>query len=91
MQSLLQNTLEQSVLALLIYLAWAAVMPSAWLSVVPLAAVSFALGRLLFLAGYASGAPSRALGFTMTFYPSIAMLICIAVAEALSLGGFAGA
>jgi len=89
LQSLLQNTLEQSVLALLTYVAWAAAMPADWLSVVPLAAVSFMLGRLLFFAGYGSGAPSRALGFTMAFYPSLAMLLCIAVAEALSFAGLA--
>ena len=87
LQSLLQNTLEQSVLALLVYLAWAAAMPASWLSVVPLAAISFAAGRIMFFAGYGSGAPSRALGFTMTFYPSVAMLLCIVGHEVLSLIG----
>lgn len=87
LQSLLQNTLEQSVLAFFAYTAWAAAMPSAWLSVVPLAAVSFTVGRVLFFTGYASGAPSRAVGFTMGFYPSLAMLLFIVVAEVLSLAG----
>lgn len=89
LQSLLQNTLEQSLLAFFVYTAWAAAMPSSWLSVVPLAASSFAVGRILFFAGYASGAPSRAVGFTMGFYPSVAMLACIVVTEALSLAGLA--
>ena len=86
LQSLLQNTLEQAVLATLVYLAWAVTMPATWLSVVPLAAMSFAIGRILFFRGYGKGAPARALGFTMAFYPSVAMLICIAVVAAASLG-----
>jgi hypothetical protein len=81
LQSILQNTLEQAVLASFAYLAWAVVMPSAWLSTVPLAALAFAVGRVLFFAGYGRGAPSRAVGFTMAFYPSVAMLVSIAIAE----------
>ena len=76
LQSLLQNTLEQSVLAAFAYGTWTFVMPSAWLSVVPLAALSFAVGRVLFFAGYRRGAVGRAVGFTMAFYPSVLMLIC---------------
>ncbi len=90
LQTLLQNTLEQSVLAFLVYVAWAAAMPSAWLSVVPLAAAVFAVGRILFFAGYAKGAPARALGFTMAFYPSIAMLLCVAVVAVSSSDGLIG-
>lgn len=77
LQSLLQNTLEQTVLAVLVYFAWANVMPSTWLSVVPLAASAFALGRILFFVGYQQGAPSRAVGFTLAFYPSLIMLVCL--------------
>ena len=90
LQSLLQNTLEQSVLAVIVYTAWAVTMPSAWLSVVPLAAVSFAVGRILFFAGYGRGAPSRAAGFALTFYPSVGMLVCTALAEILGLGTIDG-
>lgn len=77
LQALLQNTLEQSVLAILVYMAWAATMHVSWLSVVPLAAIAFLVGRVLFFAGYEKGAPSRALGFTLSFYPSVGMLLCI--------------
>lgn len=73
LQSLLQNTLEQFALAIIAYCAWAIIMPSEWLSVVPLAAIAFALGRVMFFIGYIKGAPSRAIGFTLTFYPSIIM------------------
>ena len=77
LQSVLQNTVEQTLLAVLVYMAWAATMPGEWLSVLPLAAISFAIGRLLFFAGYRRGAPSRALGFALTFYPSVGMLLVI--------------
>lgn len=79
LQTLLQNTLEQTVLAVPIYLAWACVAPSTWLSVVPIAAILFAVGRLLFFMGFSKGAPSRALGFALTFYPTLVMLACLIV------------
>jgi hypothetical protein len=79
LQSMLQNTLEQCLIATFVYLGWAAVMPGGWLSVVPLAAVTFSMGRVLFFYGYERGAQARALGFAMTFYSSAAMMICIGV------------
>jgi len=77
LQTLLQNTLEQLLIAVLIYLAWAVMMPADWMSVVPLAAITFAIGRVLFFTGYKGGAASRSLGFALTFYPSVLMLITI--------------
>ena len=77
LQSQLQNTLEQFVLALMVYLAWAYVMPSDWMSAVPLAATSFVVGRILFHQNYDQGASARALGFALTFYPSVLMLACL--------------
>lgn len=77
LQTLLQNTLEQTLIALLVYLGWALTMPATWLSVVPVAALAFAIGRILFFLGYEEGAPSRALGFAMTFYPSVVMMIAL--------------
>lgn len=77
LQAILQNTLEQTVLAIVVYAAWAVVMPATTLSVVPLAAIAFAVGRTLFFAGYRYGAPARALGFTLSFYTSLGMLGCI--------------
>ncbi len=77
LQSLLQNTLEQTMLACLIYFAWSALMPATYLSVVPIAALMFGLGRLLFFIRYNKGAPARAIGFTLTFYPSITMLMIL--------------
>jgi hypothetical protein len=77
-QSMLQNTLEQSVLALGVHLVWAGVMPRAFQAAVPVAAMLFVIGRVLFWRGYAAGAPHRALGFALTFYPQVVMLVVIA-------------
>lgn len=77
LQTLLQNTLEQSCLALPIYIAAAIVAPATLLPVVPAAAAMFFVGRLLFFAGYANGARSRAYGFALTFYPTVLLLLLL--------------
>lgn len=77
LQSILQNTLEQVVLALSVHLVWAATMPWRWQAAIPAAAMLFFLGRALFWRGYARGAPARALGFALTFYPTVAMLVML--------------
>jgi hypothetical protein len=80
LQATLQNTLEQTVLAVLVHLTWATLMPVSWMSALPAAVVLFLVGRLLFLLGYRGGAPSRALGFALTYYPSLLMLVIVVVA-----------
>jgi len=80
LQATLQNTLEQTVLAVLVHLMWATLMPVSWVSAIPAAVVLFLCGRLLFLLGYRGGAPSRALGFALTYYPSVLMLVIVVVA-----------
>jgi len=75
LQALLQNTLEQCCLALPVYIAASLLAPAALLPVVPVAAGMFLVGRLLFFAGYAKGAPSRAFGFALTFYPTALLLL----------------
>jgi len=77
LQSTLQNTLEQAVLGIAVHLIWAAAMPRSWQAAVPAAAMMFFIGRILFWRGYAHGAPARALGFALTFYPSVVMLLLI--------------
>jgi len=77
LQALLQNTLEQSCLAVPVYIAAAIVAPAALLPVVPAAAAMFFVGRLLFFARYANGAPSRAYGFALTFYPTVLLLLLL--------------
>jgi uncharacterized membrane protein YecN with MAPEG domain len=87
LQATLQNTLEQSVLAVLVHLMWASLMPVAWISAIPAAVILFFCGRVLFVRGYRGGAPSRSIGFALTFYPSVLMLVLVvgkAVSKALS-------
>lgn len=77
LQAILQNTLEQTVLAMVVYLLWILMTPSAWLSALPLSACCFLAGRILFVRGYHKGAVSRALGFALTFYPLVVMFVLI--------------
>jgi hypothetical protein len=69
--AVLQNTLEQSVLAVGALLSLAATASDAVLVLVWPLVILFSIGRLTFWAGYAHGAPARAFGFGTTFYPTI--------------------
>ena len=80
--AILQNTLEQAVLALGTYVLLARVRPDGAALLIALATL-FALGRLLFGLSYARGAAGRALGFVLTFYPSVGAL-AIAVAAVIT-------
>ena len=62
-------------------------MPASWISVVPVAAVLFVAGRILFARGYSDGAAARSLGFALTFYPSVLMIFLIVVGAILSMVG----
>lgn len=77
LQALLQNTLEQAVLALIAYGAWIWLGPADRMGLVIVLAVYFSVGRLLFFIGYTHGAPARALGFGLTFYPSVALILLV--------------
>ncbi|MGH8679547.1 MAG: MAPEG family protein [Burkholderiales bacterium] len=80
LRAILQNTLEQAALAVAAYLIWAAIMPVKWLRAIPMAALLFVSGRILFARGYERGAPGRAIGFGLTAYPTFGMLTIAAVA-----------
>jgi MAPEG family len=72
-RAVLQNTLEQVVLAALAHFVVAASFnPSA--SFITALVALFSVGRLLFWVGYSRGAKTRALGFALTFYPSVIAL-----------------
>ncbi|MEH3047455.1 MAPEG family protein [Sphingomonas adhaesiva] len=79
-RAILQNTLEQAVLATGAHLALTATFER---SATPVAALAglFVAGRVLFHAGYRQGAAARAFGFALTFYPSV-----LALAAALWFG-----
>lgn len=79
-QSVLQNTLEQVVLAVVVHVAWAVLAPIEWMAALPVAATLFALGRVLFWRDYRRGAAARALGFGLTFYPTV-LLFALLVAR----------
>lgn len=79
LQAMLQNTLEQVVIAVLVHLIWVVSVPVSWTASVPIAAVLFTLGRVEFWRGYIDGARGRALGFGLTFYPSIVMTAALII------------
>lgn len=81
-RAILQNTLEQVVLAVAAQLVVAASFNPSGPLVVALAGL-FAIGRLLFWIGYRRGARGRALGFGLTFYPSVIALFASATVNAL--------
>src|SRR5919106_141472 len=79
LRAVLENTLEQTVLAIAAYVLWAIVMPRSWLWSIAMAALFFAAGRLLFARGYIRGAAGRAMGFGLTAYPTFGMLVTVAL------------
>lgn len=82
LQAMLQNTLEQSLLAIAVIIGFGIAHPwsqSAWMQIgadQAMACVLFLIGRVLFFAFYARGAGARALGFALTFYPLVILLVC---------------
>ena len=79
LQAVLQNSLEQAVIAVLAHLLWTAATPPGWFAAVPAAAVLFLVGRICFALGYRGGAPARAFGFALTFYPTVLLTLVAAV------------
>lgn len=67
----LQNTLEQAVLAAGFYVAFASLVSGPWLSILPVSAACFLVGRVLFYRGYVKGVEGRAFGMTLTMMPVI--------------------
>lgn len=86
LQALIQNTLEQAMLAIPAYGAWLWLAPAPRGGLVILCAALFALGRLLFFLGYRYGAAARALGFTLTFYPTVGLYLYLAAPAMRTLG-----
>jgi hypothetical protein len=78
-QAILQNTLEQAVLAVAVYAIGSVTMPHLWLRSIAVAALLFVAGRVLFVRGYRRGAPGRAMGFGLTAYPTFGMLAASAL------------
>jgi hypothetical protein len=70
-KAILQNTLEQLVIAAAVYHALEAAFDTASGVYLATLVTLFTIGRFSFLMGYQGGAGSRAFGFGMTFYPTI--------------------
>ncbi len=79
LQAILQNTLEQTVLAFLVYVAWLGLAPASFMPVLIVALGLFLMGRLCFVIGYQSGAAARSFGFALTFYPTLLMMVLLLV------------
>lgn len=79
-RAILQNTLEQAMLAVFVHLALASLLRADEMRVIPAAVLLFCVGRAAFWLGYRHGAAARAFGFATTFWPSVA---CLALALVL--------
>lgn len=80
LQSMLQNTLEQTVLAVITYFVWVLLLPISNLRILYVAALLFFIGRFLFFLFYERGAVARSFGFALTFYPTMLLLLACLVA-----------
>jgi hypothetical protein len=76
-RAVLVNTAEQTLLAVPVYAAMAALLPARSLPAPLLLSAAFVLGRLTFAIGYRYGAAARSFGFALTFYPTVAGLILV--------------
>lgn len=86
-RAVLTNTLEQATLAVPVYTGLALLLPANQLVYPLLLSAAFVVGRIAFAAGYAKGAAARSLGFTLTFYPTVAGLVVVALAAVRRLLG----
>jgi hypothetical protein len=74
-----QNTLEQTVLALIAWPGLAIALAPEDLGIIPALALLFGLGRALFWAGYHVSPNARAIGFGLTAVPTAVALIWLAL------------
>ena len=72
LQAMLQNTLEQTVLAAVAWLGLAVSVPHAALAFIPAMAGLFVVGRATFWIGYLLAPTARAFGMVMTVVPTLA-------------------
>lgn len=70
LQAVLQNTVEQAVLAVGTYGALSFFLPREMALLPMVLAAAFVVGRLAFAVGYRRGAAGRAFGFGLTMYPT---------------------
>jgi hypothetical protein len=76
-----QNTLEQTVLAAAAWSGLALTLAHERLGLIPLLAICFATGRATFWIGYLIAPWARAFGLGLTFYPTAAALVWLALSR----------
>lgn len=74
-----QNTLEQTLLVVISWPLLALLLPIGQLGLIPVLAVLFAVGRIAFWIGYLIAPWARAFGFGLTFYPTVAAYVWLAI------------
>lgn len=74
-----QNTLEQVALVIIAWPLVALGLPPDRLGLIPVLAVLFAVGRAAFWIGYLIAPWARAFGFALTFYPTVALYVFLAI------------
>lgn len=77
-RAILENTAEQTLLAVPVYAGLALTGPPSALGLPLVLSGAFVIGRLLFTVGYARGAAARSFGFALTFYPTVGALLVLA-------------
>ncbi len=82
-QAILQNTLEQTVLAAMVHTIYIFCLPDSLLVLQPVAVMAFLLGRILFAYGYQQSTRGRAQGFALTII-STSILLAIEIVWAVS-------
>lgn len=69
-----RNTMEQAFMAALAWFGLALALPAHRITLIPVAAILFGAGRILFWLGYQLNPAIRALGFTLTLLPTAVAL-----------------
>lgn len=70
-RAVLQNTLEQTVIAVIAHTGLVLLLPPERPTIIPALVMLFVAGRTCFAVGFRHGAAARAFGFGLTFYPSV--------------------
>ena len=70
----LQNTLEQFVLVVIAHLVLVTVIDSESVKIIPILVCWWVIGRILFWVGYHQFPVGRAVGFGITFYPTVCVI-----------------